>query len=127
MTTWQDMLTEQQRVFLCTICDDLSRKLAWHGGMRLSKDDYRWMISGTVSGMRFVPGIETGDGRRGWVMLGKSCRELNKRECTDAITLALHLGDHPEEQGLPSRPVRWCDTVLRGLGYTDADLARLAA
>lgn len=123
---WQEMLTDQQRKFLNCICGDLAEKLPWHGGIRLSKDDYRHMIAGTILGWRTMPGIDRGEGQAGWIMLGGSSLDLRKDDCRDAITLALHMGDHPEEQRLPAKPVCWCDTVMRGLGYSAADLERAA-
>jgi hypothetical protein len=123
---WQEMLTEEQRRFLNAICGDLAKQLPWHGGIRLSKDDYRHMIAGTVLGWRTMPGIDRGDGQRGWIMLGGSSLDLRKDDCTTAITVALHIGDHPDEQGLNSRPVRWSDTVLRGLGFNPADFREAA-
>src|SRR5690348_9638305 len=123
---WQEMLTEEQRRFLNAICGDLAVQIAWHGN-RLTKDDWRHLIAGTVLGWRTMPGIDTGDGRPGLIMLGGSSLNLRKQECIDAITMALHVGDHPEEQGLPAKPVRWSDTVLLGMGYTASDLRELAA
>lgn len=123
---WQEMLTEQQRKFLNAVCADLAQHLPWHGGIRLTKDDYRHLVAGTVLKWRFMPGIDTGDGKAGWITLGGSSLNLKKAECIDAITLALHLGDHPEEQRLASPPVRWSRTVLLGLGYSEADLERAA-
>lgn len=123
---WQQMLTEEQRRFLNAICGDLANHLPWHGGIRLSKDDYRHMIAGTVLGWRTMPGIDRGDGQRAWIMLGGSSLDLRKDDCADAITIALHIGDHPDEQGLPSHPVRWSDTVLRGLGFSPADFREAA-
>ena len=123
---WQEMLTDEQRRFFNAICGDLGKQVIWHGGLRLDKDDYRHMISGTVLGFRTMPGIDLGDGKRGWIMLGGSSLKLNKAKCGEAITIALHIGDHPEEQGLKCEPVRWCDAVLLGLGFNPADFREAA-
>jgi hypothetical protein len=40
--------------------------------------------------------------------------------------MALQIGDHPDEQGLKCRPVRWCDAVLLGLGHNPADFREAA-
>ena len=122
---WQEMLRPQQRNFFNDICGDLAAHLPWHG-LDFSKDDYRHMFAGTILGWRRAPGIKIDGSPQGWIMLGGSSLDLTKDQCADAITLALHVGDHPEEQGLPSKPVRWGYSVLRGLGYSDEDIRRLA-
>lgn len=120
---WAEWITDEQRGLLNAACGDLARCLPWHGDIRLSKDDYRHMIAGTILGWRTMPGIDRGDGQRGWIMLGGSSLDLRKHECTDAITLAFHLGDHPDEQGLPSPPVQWGRAVRLARGITDDELA----
>lgn len=117
-------MTDAQRRLLNAACGDLSEHLPWHG-LKLSKDDYRHMVSGTMLGWRTVPGIELGDGKRGWIMLGGSSLDLSRSQATDAITLAFHLGDFPQEQGLPSAPVPWCDVVCLARGIPDSE--RVAA
>jgi len=124
---WQEMLREPQRRFFNDICGDLADQLPWHGGIRLTKDDYRHMIAGTVLGWRTMPGISRDGEPRGWIMLGGSSLDLTKDQCADAITLALTLGDKPWDQGLDAERVRWGYSVLRGLGYSDDDIRRLAA
>ncbi len=114
-------MTDAQRRLLNAACGDLSDHLLWHGGIRLTRDDYRHMIAGTILGWRTMPGIDQGDGQRGWIMLGGSSLNLSREQATDAITVAFHLGDHPEEQGLPSKPVRWCRVVLGAMGINESD------
>ena len=70
-----------------------------------------------------MPAYDKGEGAPGFVMLGGSSLNLRKAECIEAITMALHIGDHPEEQRLNCKPVRWSDTVLLGLGFGPQDLA----
>ena len=115
---WQDMLTEQQRKILNAACGDLSKQLVWHG-FRLSKDDFRHLISGTILGFRIVPGIDLGEGPPGVVMLGGSSLKLSKEKCSKAITLAFHLGDYPDDYGLNQKPVRWCASVCKARWLTD--------
>ena len=122
---WEAMLSEEQRRFFNAICGDLAAQVRWHGN-RLTKDDWRHMVSGTVLGWRTMPGIDIGDGRPGVIMLGGSSLDLRKAECGEAITMALQIGDHPDEQGLTCNPVRWSDTVMRGLGFDPNDF-RVAA
>lgn len=52
--------------------------------------------------------------------------KLTKSLAFDAITVLVHIGDHPDEQGMHSRPVRWSDTVLLGLGHNPRDFAEEA-
>lgn len=113
---WLEFMTDKQQRLLNAACGDLADQLPWHGGIRLSKDDYRHMIAGTVLGWRTMPGIVNESGQRGWIMLGGSSLDLRKSQCIEAITLAFFLGDHPDEQGLDSPPVRWCDVICAARG-----------
>lgn len=115
-----ERITEPQRKLLNAICSDMAAQLKWHGN-RLNKDDWRHLISGTVLGFRMMPAIDRGEGASGFIMLGGSSMKLSKSQAADAITLLLQIGDHPEEQGIQSRPVRWSDTVLLGLGFNPRD------
>ncbi len=119
---WQEMLSDDQRSLFNAACGDLAKQINWHGNW-LSKDDWRHMISGTVLGWRMMPGIDMGDGKPGVVMLGGSSLNLRKAECTEAITMAFHLGDCPSEQGLKCKPVRWCDVICLARGITDMERA----
>lgn len=123
---WEITPKREQLNLFKDICGDLAAQLAWHGGIRLSRDDYRHMIAGTILHWRTMPGISRDGEPRGWVMLGGSSNDLTKEQCGEAITVGLHMGDHPEEQGLRAKPVQWGYSVMRGLGYSDADLERAA-
>lgn len=103
--------TQEQRNLLNAACGDLAAQISWHG-FRLSKDDWRHMLSGTILGWRLMPGIDRGEGAAGLIMLGGSSLDLNKEQCTDAITQAFVIGDDPSTQGLKSPPVRWCKSVV---------------
>lgn len=118
-------MSEKQRRMLNAVCGDLAVQLHWHGN-RLSKDDWRHMLSGTVLGWRMMPAIDRGEGAAGFIMLGGSSLKLSKTQAADAITVALQIGDHPEEQGLKSKPVQWSDTVLLGLGFNPRDFREVA-
>jgi len=110
---WQEALTEQQRKILNAACGDLAAQISWHG-FRLTKDDWRHMLSGTMLGWRMMPGVDLGDGRpAGLIMLGGSSLNLSKAQCIDAITMAFAIGDAPESQGLDSKPVRWGQAVCK--------------
>jgi len=102
--------TQEQRNLLNAACGDLAAQIVWHGN-RLSKDDWRHMLSGTILGWRMMPAIDRGEGAPGFIMLGGSSLQLSKEQCTDAITLAFSIGDDPESQGIKAAPVRWCKSV----------------
>lgn len=115
-------MTDEQRRMFNAVCGDLANQIVWHG-FRLSKDNWRHFISGSVLGWRMVPGIDRGQGPAGFVMLGGSSKELSKTLAREAITVGLQIGDHPDEQGINAQPVRWSDAVLLGLGINPNDLA----
>lgn len=125
MNDWDDVsagrITEAQRRMLNAVADDLARQVRWHG-VRLDKDDFRHFLSGTAAGWKAVPAYDHGDGRNGIIMLGGSSLKLTRQQAKDAITMGLHIGDHPQEQGLTCAPVRWSDAVLLGLGFNPKDL-----
>ncbi len=107
---WKADTSKEQLNTLNAACGDLSAQIVWHGN-RLSKDDWRHMLSGTVLGWRMMPAIDRGEGAPGFIMLGGSSLDLNKEQGTDALTLAFSIGDDPASQGLKSPPVRWCKAV----------------
>lgn len=115
---WREALTEQQRKILNAACGDLAEQIVWHG-QKLSKDDFRHLIAGTVLGWRMMPAYDRGEGAPGFIMLGGSSLDLSKEQCIDAITMAFHLGDDPSSQGLKSPPVRWCAAVCKARWLAD--------
>ena len=118
--TGNGRMSDKQRRMLNAICGDLEQ-IHWHGN-RLSKDDWRHLLSAASAGQKMMPGWQYGDGRpQGIIMLGKSSLSLTRSEACDAITSGIHLGDHPEEQGIQAKPVRWSDTVLLGMGFNPRD------
>lgn len=121
---FNELTTREQLNLLNAACGDLADQIIWHG-FRLSKDDWRHMISGTILGWRLMPGIDRGQGAPGLIMLGGSSLDLNKEQCTDAITQAFLIGDDPETQGLTSPPVRWCKSVCGARWITDEEPARM--
>jgi hypothetical protein len=119
---WKEMITEQQRKILNAACGDLSKQIEWHG-FRLSKDDWRHMLSGTMKGWRMMPGIDRGEGEAGFIMLGGSSMDLSKDQCIDAITQAFLIGDDPSTQRLKCPPVRWCAAVCKARWLSDDRVA----
>lgn len=100
------MMTPEQPRTLNAIWGDLAAGLSWHG-QRLTKDDWRQMVAGTM-------------------LLGGSSLKLPKSLACDAITVLVQIGDHPEEQRIRARSVRWSDTLLLGLGHNPRDFADAA-
>lgn len=62
---WQErgegMMTPKQQRMLNAICGDLAAGLSWHG-QRLTKDDWRHMVAGTMLRWRLMPTIDRGQG-----------------------------------------------------------------
>lgn len=114
-------MTDAQRRMLNAVCGDLATQLPWHG-FRISKDDYRHILAGTILGWRTFPGVRFDGTAPGFIMLGGSSLDLSRSQAALAITCGVHIGDHPEEQGLRAKPVRWCDKVLLGLGFRPDEL-----
>ena len=112
LSNWkQELSSYEQRKLLNASCRDLSEQIKWHG-FKLSLDDWRHMLSGTILGWRMMPAIDKGEGKAaGLIMLGGSSLDLSKKQCGEAIELAFLIGDCPQGQGLNSEPVRWCAVV----------------
>lgn len=117
----EPMITEEQRRMLNAACGDLAAQVRWHGS-RMSKDDWRHFLCGTVMGWRMVPGYDRGQGAPGFVMLGGSSLKLTKTQATEAIEMAFHIGDEPQDQGLTCPPVDWCHVIklARGIAIEEA-------
>lgn len=118
-------MTDKQRKMLNAVCGDLAAQLSWHGN-RLSKDDWRHMVAGTILGWRMMPAIDRGESAQGFIMLGGSSLKLSRSQAAEAITALLQIGDHPDEQGLSANRVHWSDVVLLGLGFNPNDFAEAA-
>ena len=104
-------MTVKQQNTLNAACGDLAAQIVWHGKSRLSKDDWRHMIAGTILGWRMMRGIDRGEGAPGFIMLGGSSLDLSKTQATDALTQVFCIGDDPSSQDLDCEPVRWCKAV----------------
>lgn len=114
-------MTDKQRRMLNAVCGDLAAQVVWYG-RRMDKDSWRHFIAAVILKQPMVPGLDMGDGERGFVVLQRSSKELTKETAAAAITALIQLGDRPDEQGLKKqRPVRWCDAVLLGMGFNPAD------
>ena len=114
-TDWQEKgrepMTRKQQKLLNAACDDLAREIPkWHG-ILFSQPDYRHLIAACVLGERIVPGVNTGEGNPGLIRMSRSSLEFTKSEATQAIRMAFDIGDHPGDQGMGVKPIRWGATV----------------
>ena len=121
---WQDDPSSKQLNLFNAACGDLAAQIEWHG-FRLSKEDWRHLISGAILGWRIMPGIDRGEGPSGLIMLGGSSLNLNKEQCTDAITQSFLIGDDPSTQGINSPPVRWCKSVIGARYIVDEEMEKI--
>ncbi len=118
--TGNGRLSEKQRRMFNAVCHDL-QQIHWHGN-KLNNDDWRHLFSAVAAGQRMMPGWQYDDGRPpGFIMLGKSSLSLTRSQASDAITMAIQLGDDPESQGIKAPKVQWSDTVLLGMGFNPGD------
>jgi len=121
---WQEEgrepMTRKQQKLLNAACGDLAEQLRWHG-IVFSRDDYRHFISAVVLGERLVPGYADGMGPAGLIRMARSSLELSKTQATEAIQIAFDIGDNPEDQGIPHRPVRWCEVIVKARWFTEEE------
>lgn len=126
---WQESgrepMSRQQQKLLNAACGDLGNQLRWHG-IVFDKDDYRHLLAAVVLGERMVPGVQTGYGNPGLVRMSRSSKELTKTQATECISMAFDIGDSPEDQGIKSRPVRWCEVIVKARWFTETDVGLAA-
>ena len=104
-------MSRPQQKLLNAACGDLAEQMLWHG-YSMTKDGWRHFFSAIVLNAPMAPGWDFGDGRQRVIMLPRSSLELTKSQATDAITMAFHLGDFPDDQHMPDmKPVRWCAVI----------------
>ena len=118
-------MSRQQQKLLNSACGDLGNQLRWHG-IVFDKDDYRHLLAAVVLGERMVPGVQTGYGNPGLIRMSRSSKELTKTQATECISMAFDIGDSPEDQGIKSRPVRWCEVICRARWIVDEPEAKAA-
>lgn len=77
--------SEQNRLMWAALTD-ISRQVEWHG-MRLSPEDWKNLITASVTKQRLVPGLDGG-----FVALGQSTSKMSIAEMTEVIECALAFG-----------------------------------
>ncbi|WP_421215982.1 recombination protein NinB [Aeromonas enteropelogenes] len=81
-----------QNALMWAVFTDIAKQVNWHG-RKLSKDEWKIVISAGLKKQRVVPDI---DGT-GFVVLGQSTSKMTMREMRDLIELAYSFG---AEQGV---------------------------
>lgn len=98
LTIEQEKRSQEQNALMWSVLTDLSKQVPWHGE-KLTKDEYKDLLTAGLKKQRAIPGIDGG-----FVVLGTSTSKMTKQEMTDLITLAHAFGDE--------REVKWSPTSI---------------
>ena len=98
LTIEQEKRSQEQNALMWSVLTDLSKQVPWHGE-KLTKEDYKDLLTAALKKQRAIPGIDGG-----FVVLGMSTSKMSKQEMTDLITLAHAFGDE--------RGVKWSPTSV---------------
>ena len=98
LTIEQEKRSHEQNALMWSVLTDLSKQVLWHGE-KLTKDEYKDLLTAGLKKQRAIPGIDGG-----FVVLGSSTSKMTKQEMTDLITLAHAFGDE--------RQVKWSPTSV---------------
>lgn len=98
LTIEQEKRSQEQNALMWSVLTDLSKQVPWHGE-KLTKDEYKDLLTAGLKKQRAIPGIDGG-----FVVLGTSTSKMTKQEMTDLITLAHAFGDE--------RGVKWSPTSI---------------
>lgn len=96
LTIEQEKRSQEQNALMWSVLTDLSRQVMWHG-QKLTKDEYKDLLTAGLKKQRAIPGIDGG-----FVVLGSSTSKMTKQEMTDLITLAHAFGDEREVEWSPT-------------------------
>lgn len=96
VTVQEEKRSHEQNALMWSILTDLSKQVIWHGE-KLSKEEYKDLLTAGLKKQKAIPGINGG-----FVVLGASTSKMTKQEMTDLITLAHAFGDE--------RGVKWSPT-----------------
>lgn len=96
LTIEQEKRSHEQNALLWSVLTDLSKQVLWHGE-KLTKDEYKDLLTAGLKKQRAIPGIDGG-----FVVLGTSTSKMTKQEMTDLITLAHAFGDEREVKWSPT-------------------------
>lgn len=98
LTIEQEKRSQEQNALMWSVLTDLSKQVPWHGE-KLTKEEYKDLLTAGLKKQRAIPGIDGG-----FVVLGTSTSKMTKQEMTDLITLAHAFGDE--------RCVKWSPTSI---------------
>ena len=96
LTIEQEKRSQEQNALMWSVLTDLSKQVMWHGE-KLTKDEYKDLLTAGLKKQRAIPGIDGG-----FVVLGSSTSKMTKQEMTDLITLAHAFGDEREVKWSPT-------------------------
>jgi hypothetical protein len=98
LTIEEQKRSTEQNAMLWSVLSDLAKQVQWHGE-KLTKEEYKDLLTAGLKKQRAIPGIDGG-----FVVLGTSTSKMTKPEMSDLITLAHAFGDE--------RGVKWSPTSI---------------
>jgi hypothetical protein len=98
LTVEEQKRSTEQNAMLWSVLSDLAKQVQWHGE-KLTKEEYKDLLTAGLKKQRAIPGIDGG-----FVVLGTSTSKMTKPEMSDLITLAHSFGDE--------RGVKWSPTSI---------------
>lgn len=98
ITIEEQKRSNEQNALLWSVLSDLSKQVQWHGE-KLTKDEYKDLLTAGLKKQRAIPGIDGG-----FVVLGTSTSKMSKADMSDLITMAHAFGDE--------RGVKWSPTSI---------------
>jgi hypothetical protein len=98
LTIEEQKRSTEQNALLWSVLTDLSKQVVWHGE-KLTKEEYKDLLTAGLKKQRAIPGIDGG-----FVVLGTSTSKMTKAEMAELITLAHAFGDF--------RCVEWSPTSI---------------
>ena len=98
LTIEEQKRSTEQNALLWSVLSDLAKQVQWHGE-KLTKEEYKDLLTAGLKKQRAIPGIDGG-----FVVLGSSTSKMTKPEMSELITLAHAFGDE--------RSVKWSPTSI---------------
>jgi len=98
LTIEEQKRSTEQNAMLWSVLSDLAKQVQWHGE-KLTKEEYKDLLTAGLKKQRAIPGIDGG-----FVVLGMSTSKMTKQEMSDLITMAHAFGDE--------REVKWSPTSI---------------
>lgn len=86
ITNAESLRTIEQNAKMWAMLSDISKQVVWHD-MKLSKEDWKSMITAALKKYKIVPGIEGG-----FVVIGESTSKMSIADMIDVIEFAYSFG-----------------------------------